>query len=114
MRLSIGQPLLLWQNGTPQSMHRAPCKRRCSCGGCVKISAKSWMRSSGGRYGTGLRGNSLKPVGLPMARPPVHAPLDFFVVLGPVGENPLVIDRHDPDEPSRYLRPPSPDLFGDP
>ena len=32
MRLSIGQPDSLWQNGTPQSMQRAPCVRSCSVG----------------------------------------------------------------------------------
>src|SRR3954463_319215 len=103
IRLSIGQPLLLWQKGTPQSMHRAPCRRRCSSGGCVKISPKSPVRSSGSRYGTARRGNSLKPVGLPMARNSMHARLNLLVVLGPIAEDALVVGRHHLDELSGDL-----------
>src|SRR6478672_13663362 len=112
MRLSMGQPLLLWQNGTPQSMQRAPCRRRCSSGGWVKISPKSWMRRSASRYGTARRGNSLKPVGLPMAWHSMHAGLDFFVVLGTLGEDAFVIGGHDFDELGRDLRPLSEDFLG--
>src|SRR5258707_13362482 len=66
MRLSIGQPDSLWQKGTPQSMQRAPCVRSSTSAGGVKISRKSCTRSSGSRYGTAWRSNSLKPVGLPI------------------------------------------------
>src|SRR4051812_29159617 len=66
MILSIGQPDSLWQNGTPQSMQRAPCVRSSTSAGGVKISRKSCTRSSGSRYGTAWRSNSLKPVGLPI------------------------------------------------
>ncbi len=66
IRLSIGQPSWDWQNGTPQSMQRAPWLRRCSSAGFVKISRKSASRSPASRYGTLFFGYSMKPVGLPM------------------------------------------------
>src|SRR4051794_26640561 len=68
MRLSIGHPDSLWQNGTPQSIQRAPWVRRSTSAGAVKISKKSCTRSRGSRYGTAWRSNSLKPVGLPILR----------------------------------------------
>src|SRR3954468_10989290 len=86
-------------------MQRAPCRRRCSSGGWVKISPKSWMRRSASRYGTARRGNSLKPVGLPMARNSMHGGLDFLVVLGSVAEHAFVIGGHDFDELSRDFWP---------
>src|SRR5712671_6566463 len=78
MRLSIGQPESLWQNGTPQSMQRAPCVRSSTSAGGVKISRKSCTRSNGSRYGTAWRSNSLKPVGLP-----IDAWLCLTVVVSP-------------------------------
>src|SRR3954447_23807048 len=96
--LSIGQPDSLWQNGTPQSMQRAPCVRSSTSAGAVKISRKSCTRSSGSRYGTAWRSNSLKPVGLPICvlatslRDGDDLPnlrrLFFF-------QHAFVIDRHD-------------------
>src|SRR5262252_7485114 len=109
IRLSIGQPSCDWQNGTPQSMQRAPWLRRCSSEGCVKISRKSAVRSLASRYGTLFFGYSMKPVGLPMLQTVrlsaarldreraglvAQRLLDFLVVPLALGEHTLVVGGH--------------------
>src|SRR3954451_16703266 len=71
------------------------------------------MRRSASRYGTARRGNSLKPVGLPMAWDSMNAGLDFFVVLGTLGEDAFVIGGHDFDELGRDFRPLGEDFFSE-
>src|SRR3954469_10201914 len=53
MRLPSGQPL--WQNGTPHSMHRAPCSASSVSGRWRTNSLKSPTRSDGSRSGTPTR-----------------------------------------------------------
>ena len=45
----MGHPVADWQNGTPQSMHRAPWVLSRSSSASVKISPKSRTRSAGSR-----------------------------------------------------------------
>ena len=45
----MGQPVAVWQNGTPQSMHRAPWRLNRDSSGSVKISLKSPIRSAASR-----------------------------------------------------------------
>src|SRR5690606_6480583 len=118
IRLSTGQPFADWQNGTPQSMQRAPCSLRCSSAGDVKISSKSRLRSAGSLYGTALRGYSMNPVCLPTRGPPsaserhegrglvvVNRGFHFLVVALALGEDPLVVGRHDLDELREHAGP---------
>src|SRR5690606_7457370 len=117
---STGQPFSDWQNGTPQSMQRAPWILRCSSEACVKISAKSPMRSRASRYGTLFFGYFMKPSGLPITNDPqtrstalgeytgvlvVDVRFDLFVVALALGEHALVVDRHDFDEAREARRP---------
>src|SRR5256885_11044584 len=53
MRLPRGQPL--WQNGTPHSMHRAPCSASSRSLRWSTNSLKSCTRSLGSRSGTPTR-----------------------------------------------------------
>lgn len=57
----------VWQNGTPQSMQRAPCSRSASSGECRWNSCQSEMRSAGGRTTGSVRVYSMNPVGLPIS-----------------------------------------------
>src|SRR5690606_9342690 len=118
IRLSIGHPFADWQNGTPQSMQRAPCTLRCSSFGGVKISAKSRLRSAASRYGTALRGYSMNPVCLPTRGPPsaserhegrglvvVNRGFHLLVVALALREDSLVVGRHDLDELREHAGP---------
>src|SRR5207248_1642711 len=62
IRLLMGQPVPLWQKGTPQSMQRAACVRTSSTLGRRLISPQSSMRSDTGRNGTLARLYCMKPV----------------------------------------------------
>src|SRR4051812_20503236 len=53
IRFPSGQPL--WQNGTPHSMHRAPCSASSVSGRWSRNSLKSPTRSCGSRSGTPTR-----------------------------------------------------------
>src|SRR4051794_15496191 len=66
MRFPSGQPS--WQNGTPQSMQRAPWSRSCGSGRTPKISRWSRTRSPGSRSGMGTRWMWRKPLGSPMVK----------------------------------------------
>ncbi len=73
IRLLIGQPDAIpasrrptWQNGTPQSMQRAPCSLSLSSGRCRWNSFQCLSRSSSGWSCGSSRLNSMNPVGLPM------------------------------------------------
>src|SRR5262249_26130715 len=58
----------VWQNGTPQSMQRAPCSWSLASAVCSWNSCQSWTRSTGCRTSGNSRGNSRNPVGLPITR----------------------------------------------
>src|SRR4029077_12620290 len=64
MMLPSGQPV--WQNGTPQSMQRAPWVRTFSSAKSRYTSDQSLIRSRTGRRSGVSRPNSTKPVTLPM------------------------------------------------
>src|ERR1035441_7982082 len=73
MRLWMGQPeamplrsVPVWQNGTPQSMQRAPCSRSLAGSRCKWNSFQSRMRSTAVRASGNSRRDSIKPVGLPI------------------------------------------------
>src|SRR5215471_2857901 len=73
MRLFTGQPeaapeisLPVWQNGTPQSMQRAPCWRSRFSSMWWWNSFQSRTRSAGERSTGSSRRYSIKPVGLPI------------------------------------------------
>src|SRR5580698_5840305 len=73
MRLLIGQPeappgntVPVWQNGTPQSMQRAPCSFSVGSGRCSWNSCQSRTRVLGSRPGGSRRSYSMNPVSLPM------------------------------------------------
>src|SRR3954447_22894911 len=66
IRLPSGQPL--WQNGTPHSMHRAPCSASSVSGRCRTNSLKSLTRSSGARSGTPTRWTFTKARNSPIER----------------------------------------------
>ena len=57
IKLFTGHPVCVWQNGVPQSMHRAACTvtSTASRPSLSLSSAQSKTRSIGGRYGAGLR-----------------------------------------------------------
>src|SRR6516225_986561 len=102
MRFPRGHPS--WQKGTPQSMQRAPWRRRASVAHGSMTWRQSWRRSATGRYGCLPRLNSTKPVTFPTALPvrPFHdraLPRDSLR-LGPLHgvEGTLVVARHDLDE----------------
>src|SRR5438093_317738 len=67
MMFPSGQPW--WQNGMPQSIHRAACFLSSSWGKGRWTSFQSRIRSSTGRVGHFLRLISRKPVTLPTRRP---------------------------------------------
>src|SRR5262249_52557779 len=67
MMLPSGQPL--WQNGTPQSMQRAPCARSLSSGILRSYSRQSCRRSLTERRSGVSRSISMNPVILPIASP---------------------------------------------
>jgi len=52
----------VWQNGTPQSMQRAPCSRKHASGMCSWNSCQSNTRSAAGRVTGTVRVYSMKPV----------------------------------------------------
>src|ERR1041385_1384424 len=56
----------VWQNGTPQSMHREPCSRSFACSMWKWNSFQSTMRSAGERSCGSSRKYSMNPVGLPI------------------------------------------------
>src|SRR5438128_1774726 len=73
MRLLIGHPdampsmsVPVWQNGMPQSMQRAPCRRRWTSSPSAWNSCQSRTRAAGAFTIGSSRGNSRKPVGLPI------------------------------------------------
>src|SRR5262245_63226949 len=73
MRLFTGQPeamplisLPVWQNGTPQSMQRAPCWRRRFSSMWWWNSFQSRTRSAGERSTGSSRRYSMNPVGFPI------------------------------------------------
>src|SRR5512139_3672222 len=124
MTLLIGQPVAMplislpvWQNGTPQSMQRAPCWRRRFSSRCGWNSFQSPSRSSGARSTGSSRRYSMNPVGFPIVFYSVAADTrevtgillerfhDRFVadepaLLGPgdARQHALVVLRDDPDE----------------
>src|SRR5258708_7471671 len=61
----------VWQNGTPQSMHRAPCSRKDVSGMCSWNSCQSNTRSGAGRVTATVRVYSMKPVVLPISSLPI-------------------------------------------
>src|SRR3954447_485360 len=68
MRFPSGQPL--WQNGTPHSMHRAPCAARSSSGRRTRNSLNACSpatRSTGSSYGMPERSILRKPPSSPIA-----------------------------------------------
>src|SRR5450432_3899564 len=64
MRFPSGQPS--WQNGMPQSMHRAACSQRSSSGTASSNSFQSPSLSATGLLWCSLRSISIKPRTLPM------------------------------------------------
>src|SRR5947209_11920531 len=66
MRLPSGQPL--WQNGTPHSMQRAPCRPSSVSERCRTNSRKSPTRSCGSRSGTPTRWTFRKAPSSPIER----------------------------------------------
>src|SRR5436305_1801089 len=56
----------VWQNGTPQSMQRAPCLRSSMSSACSWNSDQWRTRSAGACTSGSSRGNSRNPVGLPI------------------------------------------------
>src|ERR1043165_6415377 len=91
MRLLIGHPdampairVPVWQNGTPQSMQRAPCLRSVTGSEWSWNSSQSWMRSAGGRASGSSRGNSMNPVGLPISQEP-HIARSNLIRIDPKG-----------------------------
>src|SRR6516165_7160491 len=63
----------VWQNGTPQSMQRAPCFCSVSSSLCSWNSSQSRVRTSGGRASGSSRGYSKNPVGLPITTLEVYS-----------------------------------------
>src|SRR5262245_5399225 len=59
----------VWQNGTPQSMHRAPCWRSNLSSAWPWNSLHTRLRSIGESAMGSSRGNSMNPVGLPISLP---------------------------------------------
>src|SRR5579863_3527762 len=75
MRLLMGHPeappgssVPVWQNGTPQSMQRAPCSCSFFSERWSWNSFQSRTRSLGLRSGGNCRSYSMKPVSLPMKK----------------------------------------------
>jgi hypothetical protein len=66
----MGQPVLDWQNGTPQSMHRAACRTLIAGSSGVATSAQSFRRDEAGRYFALLRSYFMKPRILSMCSSP--------------------------------------------
>src|SRR5271165_6782477 len=112
MRLPSGQPL--WQNGIPQSMHRAACRSARSRANGSYTSRQSVSRTSTGRRRGVSRAVVKNPFGSPIASCPSpvrgrHHGLVHVTALALGGrgrhEDPLVVLRHDLGEPLHRLVP---------
>src|SRR5215831_9123820 len=114
MRLPSGHPW--WQNGTPQSMHRAAWSRSSPSAYGRYTSCQSWTRSRTGRYGCFCRWISMNPVALPMNDLEIreHDWNDFHLAEQRLAfEHALVVARHHFDEHLRGDRPIRQDFRGE-
>src|SRR6516164_7359853 len=108
MMLLIGQPV--WQNGMPQSMHRAPCVEASSSVREKMNSRELRTRSAIGSIVSATRFNSMKPVIFPMTLPSPsrsRSRLHYALRIAQhpvVGDSAAIRDRSPPFGPRRSRR----------